>query len=126
MPRDFKLSRNGSHPREQMGTGGRSRADDAHRTGVWRRSGKGPEADDETYVEATGGVGDDVDEVAPVEVRLGTHEKEMSAPSPSRTEAQLDLRPGQFGRDAIDDARDRSPGALVDEVLGVERASTSV
>jgi len=85
-----------------------------------------PEADDETYVEATGGVGDDVDEVAPVEVRLGTHEKEDVRAVAVSTEAQLDLRPGQFGRDAIDDARDRSPGALVDEVLGVDVASTSV
>jgi hypothetical protein len=37
------------------------------------------------------------------------------------TEAQLDLGPRQFRRHAVDDARDRPTGALVDEVLGVER-----
>jgi hypothetical protein len=71
-------------------------------------------------VEATGGVGDDVDEVAPVEVRFGPDEEQDVGPVAVTPVANLDLRPGQFGGDAVDDARDRSARALVDEVLGVE------
>ncbi len=55
-----------------------------------------------------------------MKVRLGTDEEEDVRAITVTPESELDLGPGQLGRDPVDDASDRSPCPLVDEVLGVE------
>src|SRR5665213_928556 len=104
-----------------MRAGRRRRADNAYRARVGRGGRKGAETNDESHVKAPGGVGDDVDEVAPVKVGLGSDEKEHVRAVTVAAVTQLNLGPGQLGRDAVDDARERAAGALIDEVLGVER-----
>jgi hypothetical protein len=55
-----------------------------------------------------------------VKVGLGTDEEEDVGAVAVTSVAQLNLRPGQFGGDPVDDARDGASRALVDEVFGVE------
>ena len=59
-------------------------------------------------------------EGAPVEIGLGADEEEQVAARLVRTLPHHRARPGELGRDAVDDARDRPPRPLVEEVLAVE------
>ncbi len=103
-----------------MRTGRGRSANHAYRTRVGRWCGKGAESYDETHVKAARGVGDDVDEIAPVKVGLGSDQEQDVRAVAVAAVTNLNLGPRQFSRDAVDDARERTSGPLVDEVLGVK------
>src|SRR5271155_3665520 len=95
-------------------------ADDANWSRGRRGRGEGAETHHETHVEAAGGVSDDVNEIAPVKVGLGADQKEYVRAVAVTSVSELDLWPGQFGGDAVNNSRQRTPSALVNEVLGIE------
>jgi len=117
---DFEFARHRAHERQQVRARLGRGANHADRSSVGGRSWKGSESHDQAHVEASRGVGHDVDEVAPVKVGFGSDEKKDVRAVAVVTVAQLDLGPRELGRNAVDDARKGSARTLVDEVLGVK------
>ena len=103
-----------------MCAGSRRGTNDAHGSSVRRRSRKRAQPNSQSNVETSSDVGNEINEVAPVEIWFGPYEKEHLGPVAVDAVAKLNLWPRQFGRDAINNAGNGSTSSLVNEKLGVE------
>ena len=56
----------------------------------------------------------------PAHVRLRARENQHGSPRPVDRGVELDLGPAQLGVHPVDDPHDRSPGPVVDQLVGVE------